>query len=242
MAACTQQDTVAVRREAISVKHRHCYRRLVRLQSTATLLTPCLLAAVLATSAEARPRAERVAERRLARAEQAAARAEMRLERFQPQAPVAAPGQTLRPGVVRRLLRQGMTPEEIAAISRGGAVATPRGAQPPVARRADGSSAPPEQPRQVAGSLLPRVVTPPPASEAGQSKTVTDPQVAAAAGGTPDGTRSVLVTGEEPAAATEGPIFPGLGQTPPPASSPAAPVVTHEPVELLPTPKPQQTK
>jgi len=52
----------------------------------------------------------------------------------------------------------------------------------------------------------------------------------------------VLVNGEEPAAADEGPVFPGLGQTPQPASGAAAPVVTHEPVELLPTPKPQEPK
>ena len=206
------------------------------------LVLPGLLAVALAVPAEARPRAERVTERRLARAEQAAARAEMRLERFQPQAPVAAPSQTLRPGVVRRLLRQGMTPDEIAAISGGGAVATPIGAQPPIVRQAEGLSAPPEQPRQLAGSRLPRGVTPPPATKAGRSRTVTDPQVAAAAGGIPDSTRSVLVNGEEPAAADEGPVFPGLGQTPQPASGAAAPVVTHEPVELLPTPKPQEPK
>ncbi len=218
----------------------HCPEKKHRRRLGCWLGLPCLLAAVLATSAEARPRAERVAERRLVRAEQAAARTEMRLERFQPQAPVVAPSQNLRPGVVRRLLRQGMTPAEIAELSRGGAVATPRGAQPPIARWAEGLSAPPEQPQQLAGSQLPRVVTPPPATNAGQSKTVVDPQVAAAAGGIPDGTRSVLVTGEEPATVDQGPVFPGLGQTPQPTTDAAAPVVTHEPVELLPTPKPQQ--
>lgn len=228
--------------ERINPVNRHCPEKKHRRRLGCWLGLPCLLTAGLAVPAEARPRAERVAERRLVRAEQAAARAEMRLERLQPQVPVAAPSQTLRPGVVRRLMRQGMTPEEIAAISGGGALATPIGAQPPIVRQAEGLSTPREQPSQLAGSQSPRVETPAPEKNAGQSKTVTDPQVSAAAGGTPDGTRSVLVTGEEPAAANEGPIFPGLGQTPSPASSPAAPVVTHEPVELLPTPKPQQTK
>ena len=226
--------------ERINPVNSHCPEKRSFRRLRCWLEPLCLLTTILAVPAEASPRSERVAERRIVRAEQAAARAEIRLERLQPQAPVAAPSQTLRPGVVRRLLRKGMTPEEIAAISGGGAVATANGAQPLTVRQAEGLSTPREQPSQLAGSESPRGGAPTREKNAGQSKTVPDPQVAAAAGGTPDGTRSVLVTGAEPmATGGDGPIFPGLATQKTSAGEPAA-VVTHEPVELLPAPKPQE--
>jgi len=242
MAACIQQNTVAVQHEETSVKHRHCFHRLVRLQSIATLLTLCLLAAAFAAPAEARPWAERVAERRLARAEQAAARAEIRLERFESQPAASAPAQSLRPGVVRRLLRQGMTPEEITRITgAAAAVSGDRTARQPVAARGPQPAAEPEQPRQFLGGQTAQPLTTAETSrQTARPPAGNDRAVQAAAGNATDGTRSVLVTGAEPAATpTDGPVFPGLAAQKTTDGEPAA-VVTHEPVELLPTPKPQQ--
>lgn len=193
-----------------------------------------LLTAAATEPAEARPRAERVAERRLARAE-------LRLERAEARAvaPAAAvPAQTLRPGVVRRLLRQGMTPDEIAAITGNGPRTSPAATgRPPVGRQSTqppaSLSVPGETP---AGSLAATPLRP---DRDNRPVTVVDPSVKVAGGTEPDGRRSVLVTGEQPAAAVgEGPIFPGLAADKAGPGKPAA-VVTHDPVELLPTPKPQ---
>ena len=212
------------------------------------LLRGCVLLFVLGRltvavtePAEARPRGERVAERRLARAEQAVVRAEIRVERLQPQPVVAAAPQTLRPGIVRRLLRQGMTPEEIARIS--GAGITPPGTRAVQLPRAVPVTPPagqPEELRQFPGAAM----TQPLATAETPPRTVPSPAgndraVQAAADDRNDGTRSVLVTGGEPmTTATEGPIFPGLSAAKAANGKPAA-VVTHEPIELLPTPKPQ---
>lgn len=197
-----------------------------------------LLTAAATEPAEARPRAERVAERRLARAE-------LRRERAEPRAVVPAavtPAQTLRPGVVRRLLRRGMAPVEIAAITGNGPRTSPAATGvPPMVRQ---SAQPPASlfvPGERSAGLL--TETPPRPNRNGQPAVVADPQVKAAGGTEPDGTRSVLVTGDRPPAeAGDGPIFPGLaadmtGQT---SQVEAAPAVTHKPIELLPTPKPQQ--
>ena len=212
------------------------------LRSCVLLFMLGLLTVAMSEPAEAWPRAERVAERRLARAEQAAVRAESRVERLRPDATGPVPLQTLRPGVVRRLLRQGMTPEEIARISGTGTVTPGTGTvQVPLAGRVTQPAGQPEEPRQIAGGEMPQ----PLAITESRPQTVKAPEVndravQTAASDDDDGTRSVLVTGVEPMiTAAEGPIFPGLSAAKATDEKPAA-VVTHEPIELLPTPKQQQ--
>ena len=212
------------------------------LRSCVLLFVLGLLTVAMSEPAEAWPRAERVAERRLARAEQAAVRAESRVERLRPEAAGSVPLQTLRPGVVRRLLRQGMTPEEIARISGGGTVTPGMGTvQVPLAGRVTQPAGQPEEPRQIAGGEMPQpLATAEKRPQAVQPAAVNDRAVQAAADDRDDGTRSVLVTGVEPmTTAAEGPIFPGLSTAKATDGKPAA-VVTHEPIELLPAPKPQQ--
>jgi len=200
--------------------------RLPRLARGGMLLV-VLVAVTGGNPAEARPRAERLAARRLARAERAAARAGMQLE--QPPMSGAAitvvPAQALRPGVVRRLLRRGVTPEEIAAAT-GGATRLPVVGQPATGaapgRFAGGGAGW----RDAAAAALGD--RPPPMADAA---------VETADGGRPDRTRSVLVGGEEPVPAADvGPVFPGLVDGVPADRESATAVITHEPVELLPPP------
>lgn len=212
------------------------------LRGCGLLFVPSLLTVAMSEPAEAWPRAERVAERRLARAEQAAVRAESRVERLQPQPVGSIPPQTLRPGVVRRLVRQGMTPEEIARIS--GTVTPPPGTgavQWPLAGRVTQPAGQPEELWKIADGEEPQpLATTESRPQTVQSPEVNDRAVQTAANNGNDETRSVLVTGAEPMATdTEGPIFPGLSAAKAASSKPAA-VVTHEPIELLPAPKPQQ--
>jgi hypothetical protein len=197
----------------------------------ARLIRPeiCAVAVVAATffsppEAAARPpRAERaanrIAERRYARmsiAEARAAQAQARVAEIAPLVPVPPPP---RPATVRRMARAGvplggpMPPGVVAAPQspRSLAVDSPAGPPAPLAAAAPAKPATPAAAEPGAWTLEP-------------NEGVT-PATAALA---PDGTRSVLAAGGEPAA---GPATP-----PATTSAPAGPPVTQPAIELLPTP------
>ena len=156
------------------------------------------------------------------------------------QLPVLAPENALRPGVVRRLARRGISVEELEALTRGG--------QPQQFSNGQGSARPFNQygyqtkTRSDAGfesvldsgkteqSLEPRagVMT----SNSGRPQQPVGP--------VPTESRSILVGAEDSVSSSleEGPRFPGMEgkQT----KTRDTPVVTHEPIELLPTPKPAE--
>ena len=191
--------------------------------------------------------ADRAMARRTARAERTELRD--RLRQTEPtddartvsrQLPVLAPENALRPGVVRRLARRGISVEELEALTRGG--------QPQQFSNGQGSARPFNQygyqtkTRSDAGfesvldsgktkqSLEPRagVVT----SNSGRPQQPVAP--------VPTESRSILVGAEDSVSSIldEGPRFPGMEgkQT----KTRDTPVVTHEPIELLPTPKPAE--
>ena len=191
--------------------------------------------------------ADRAMARRTARAERTELRD--RLRQTEPtddartvsrQLPVLAPENALRPGVVRRLARRGISVEELEALTRGG--------QPQQFSNGQGSARPFNQygyqtkTRSDAGfesvpdsgkteqSLEPRagVMT----SNSGRPQQPVGP--------VPTESRSILVGAEDSVSSSldEGPRFPGMEgkQT----KTRATPVVTHEPIELLPTPKPAE--
>ena len=191
------------------------------------------------------PWADRAIARRTARAE----RADLRDRQRQPEAtydtrsssgalPVVTPENTFRPGVIRRLARRGVSVEELESLIRVG------------------------QPQQVANGLsVARQMnqhgyqTTAPSNAGTQSvldsrKTDLSPHFRAgvrtsnssrpqqAVGRIETESKSVLVGAEEPVSSSvdDGPRFPGMeGQQ---VKTRDTPVVTHEPIELLPTPKP----
>ncbi|MGI9448274.1 MAG: hypothetical protein ACR2NI_11530 [Pirellulales bacterium] len=153
---------------------------------------------------------------------------------------VLAPENALRPGVVRRLARRGISVEELEALTRGG--------QPQQFSNGQGSARPFNQygyqtkTRSDAGfesvldsgkteqSLEPRagVMT----SNSGRPQQPVGP--------VPTESRSILVGAEDSVSSSpdEGPRFPGMeGEQ---TKTRDTPVVTHEPIELLPTPKPAE--
>ena len=190
------------------------------------------------------PWADRAIARRTARAERADLRDRQRQPkatydvRFTPGAvPVVTPENTFRPGVIRRLVRRGISVEELGSRTRGG--------QPQ--QFANGQSA--------ARPLTENGYQADPRSDAGDQsvldsgKTVLPPERSGvitndsgrpqqAVGRLETESRSVLVGAEEPVSSSvdDGPRFPGMeGQQ---VEARNTPVVTHEPIELLPTPKP----
>jgi len=163
------------------------------------------------TAPAATPRSERVAtriaERAYARqsiAEARAVRAEARVAAIAPAVPVPPPP---RPTTVRRMLRAGVPLNGQPPLNGPPAV----GGQPLLI----GPPSAGPRPSAVVGSAPIRPAAPVAAAPA------TDDVSA-------DGTRSVLATAEEPAAAASTA-----------ARTPAGPAVTHPPIELLPTPQPQ---
>ena len=156
------------------------------------------------------------------------------------QLPVLAPENALRPGVVRRLARRGISVEELEALTRG------------------------RQPQQFANgqtnaqSVNQYGYQANPRSEAG-SQSVFDSGKAELPSGlhagvmtfdsgrpqqpggpVPTESRSILVGAEDPVSSSleEGPRFPGMeGKQ---SKTRDTPVVRHEPIELLPTPKPAE--
>lgn len=191
------------------------------------------------------PRAERVAnriaERRYARAsiaEARAAQAQARVAEIAPAVPVPPPP---RPATLRRMARAGVplggpTPPAVAlapAPQPPGSLAarqpaaqqragSPAGAAPATATAATGAPA---------TAAAEKPATPPEAGEIGAWTLEPDQGVTpAAAELAPDGTRSVLSAGGE--AASQQPQPPRPAATP----APSGPAVTQPPVELLPTP------
>lgn len=190
------------------------------------------------------PRAERVAnrmaERRYARvsiAEARVARAEARVAEIAPAVPVPPPP---RPATVRRMARAGVplggpTPPAIAAAP---APLAPRSlaARQPVAQPRGGAPADTPPDAATAATGAPATATkpaiPPAASESGAWTLAPDQGVTpAAAEVAPDGTRSVLSAGGDPASQQ-----PQLPRQPAATPVPSSPALTQPPVELLPTP------
>ena len=156
------------------------------------------------------------------------------------QLPVLAPENALRPGVVRRLARRGISVEELEALTRGG--------QPQQFSNGQGSARPFNQygyqtkTRSDAGfeSVL----------DSGKTEQTLEPRAGVMTsnsgrpqqpvGPVPTESRSILVGAEDSVSSSldEGPRFPGMEgkQT----KTRDTPVVTHEPIELLPTPKPAE--
>ena len=214
------------------------------------LISGCLvmfLTLVGSPSSKAGSWAERAMARRTARAERTELRDRPRqteptddARTVSRQLPVLAPENALRPGVVRRLARRGISVEELEALTRGG--------QPQQFSNGQGSVRPFTQygyqtkTRSDAGfesvldsgkteqSLEPRagVMT----SNSGRPQQPVGP--------VPTESRSILVGAEDSVSSRldEGPRFPGMEgkQT----KTRDTPVVTHEPIELLPTPKPAE--
>ena len=210
----------------------------------ATCFVMCL-ALVGNASSMAGPWADRAIARRTARAERADLRVRQRQPevtydvRFPPGAlPVVTPENTFRPGVIRRLTRRGISIEELGALTRGGQpqqFAKGQSAARPLTK--NGYQAEPRS-DSVSQSVLDSGKTDlPPERHAGVITNDTGgPQQAVSRIETES--KSVLVGGEEPVSSSvdDGPRFPGMeGQQ---VETRNTPVVTHEPIELLPTPKP----
>lgn len=197
------------------------------------------------TSSLAGPWADRAIARRTARAE----RADLRDRQRQPEAtydarsssgalPVVTPENTFRPGVIRRLARRGISVEELESLIRDG--------QPQQFANGQSAARPPSEigyqakPRSDTGSQSVRAskktVLPPERHAGVITNDSGGPQQAVGRNETES--KSVLVGAEEPVSSSldDGPRFPGMeGQQ---VETRNTPVVTHEPIELLPTPKP----
>ena len=175
------------------------------------------------------PRSQRIAERayaRLAIAEARAARAEAWVVEIAPTTPLPPPP---RPATVRRMLRAGVPLGSPIVVWTGPATAVASTGPAPMAREtvtvrpaAPGGPATASAPAQT-----PPAIQPPPAGNTAarpakpQTPAASLPDDVAA-----DGSRSVLTKAEAPAADA-------------PPREPAGPAVTHPPIELLPTPRPQ---
>ncbi len=198
-------------------------------------------------SSMAGPLANRAIARRTVRAE----RTDLRDRQRQAQAtydagarsggiPVVTPENTLRPGVIRRLARRGISVEELESLTHGG--------QPQQFVNGQSAAHPLNQygyqakPRSDAGfqPVLDLEKTEHPLGLQAGVITSNSGRRQEANGRVPAESRSVLVGAEEPISSNldEGPRFPGMEgkQT----KTRDTPVVTHEPIELLPTPKPAQ--
>ena len=150
---------------------------------------------------------------------------------------VIVPENTLRPGVVRRLSRRGISVEELNSFTRAGKtqqVAGGRGTAYPINQNGYQAKIRSDASTQSARNLK-RIDTPSELSVIGMTADPGSPQQATGRVGT--GSRSVLVNAEEPVSTklNEGPRFPGMQEESAPQDTP---VVTHEPIELLPTPSP----
>jgi len=210
----------------------------------ASLFVMCLTLVGNASSM-AGPWADRAIARRTARAE----RADLRDRQRQPEAtydmrfpsgalPVVIPENTFRPGVIRRLARRGISVEELGSLTRGGQpqqFANGQSAARPLTE--NGYQA---EPRSDAGSqsvLDSEKIDLPPERHAG---VITNDSVRPqqAVGRIETESKSVLVGAEEPVSSRvdEGPRFPGMEHKQ--VKTRNTPVVTHEPIELLPTPTP----
>ena len=198
-------------------------------------------------SSMAGPWADRAIARRTARAERTGLREPQRqadtfydVENSSQGLPVITPENTFRPGVIRRLARRGISIEELDALTRGG--------QPQQFSNGQGSARPVNQygyQAKIGSDAGSESVLDSEKTElhfglrAGVMTSDLDrPQQAV--GRVQTESRSVLVGAEEPVSSSldEGPQFPGMDgkQT----KTRDTPVVTHEPIELLPTPKPAQ--
>ena len=195
-------------------------------------------------SSMAGPWADRAIARRTARAEQTDLRDRQRQAestydvRTSGAIPVITPENVLRPGVIRRLARRGISVEELESLTRGG--------QPQQFTNGQRAAHPIHQygyqakPRSDAGSqsVLDSEKTDLPLGLRAGVVTSDSGRPQQAVGRVPTESRSVLVGAEEPISSSldEGPRFPGMEgkQT----KTRDTPVVTHEPIELLPTPKP----
>ena len=198
-------------------------------------------------SSMAGPWADRAIAKRTARAERTELRNRPRQKEstddggtVSRQLPVLTPENTLRPGVIRRLARRGISVEELESLTRGG--------QPQQLTNGQGAARPMNQygyqanPRSDVGSqsVLDSEKTEHPLGLQAGVITSNSGRRQEANGRVPAESRSVLVGAEEPISSNldEGPRFPGMEgkQT----KTRDTPVVTHEPIELLPTPKPAQ--
>lgn len=161
-----------------------------RVSVAAARATVCLaLVSSGINAAEAKPRVERITERRLMRLETM----ERRIE--------AAAQLPPRPAEVRRALRSGV-PVSGTGPNSGPAATAAR----PVPRTTPPRAVAP-QPRPPVAAARPRTVAPPPQARPVPSPAVEPPQPVSPAAAVDDGTRSVLVGGEPtlaaPAAAAE---------------------------------------
>ena len=150
---------------------------------------------------------------------------------------VIVPENTLRPGVVRRLSRRGISVEELNSFTAAGTpqqVAGGRGTAYPINQNGYQAKIRSDTSTQSALNLK-RMDMPSELPVSGMAADTGSPQQATGRGGKES--RSVLVNAEEPVSTklNEGPRFPGMQEESAPQDTP---VVTHEPIELLPTPSP----
>ena len=214
------------------------------------LISSCLVMFLTLTgnsSSMAGPWADRVIARRATRAERTELRNRPRQKEstddvgtVSRQLPVLTPENTLRPGVIRRLARRGISVEELESLTRGG--------QPQQLTNGQSAARPMNQygyqanPRSDVGSqsVLDSEKTEHPLGLQAGVITSNSGRRQEANGRVRAESRSVLVGAEEPISSSldEGPRFPGMEgkQT----KTRDTPVVTHEPIELLPSPKPAQ--
>ncbi len=198
-------------------------------------------------SSVAGPWTDRVIARRTARAERAGLREPQRqagtfydVGNSSQGMPVITPKNTFRPGVIRRLARRGISIEELEALTRGG--------QPQQFSNGQGSARPVNQYGYQAKissdagseSVLDSEKTELPFGLRAGVITSDSDRPQQAVGRVQTESRSVLVGAEEPVSSSldEGRQFPRMEgkQT----KTRDTPVVTHEPLQLLPTPKPAQ--
>ena len=148
---------------------------------------------------------------------------------------VIVPENTLRPGVVRRLSRRGISVEELNSFIRAGKpqqVPSERGPSYPINQNSYQAKIRTDASTQSALNLK-RMDTPSELSVRGM--TVDPGSLQPPTGRVQTESRSVLVNAEEPVSTRldEGPRFPGMQKQ---SATQDTPVVTHEPIELLPTP------
>lgn len=208
-------------------------------RSILRIVTGVICLFVFTSPAFAWPRGQRIIERRESRLLRLDNRSELRWQRLEDTAASINSPNRLSPGMVRRLRRQGLSEDEIATFSAGkppaavnnnvGKSYTPGkgtgvkhlSTLPPNQFNAEALKAlPPSENRVVKTDQKPREVV---------QSSATDPE-------------SVLVLPpSSTSSATIGPQFPGLlkGSSQSPETDVSPPVVTHEPIQLLPPPTPK---
>ena len=197
------------------------------------------------TYSDAGPLADRAIVRRSVRVERAEQRERSRLRSTEETGsslggiPVITSSNVLRPSVVRRLVRRGLTLEQIEGLARG--------PQPIPGRERQSITETPQQlgQRGQAGMSI--------ATEMQTTNSIIAKEPAGVQQATDlhnSKMKSILVGGEEaianqsvtglsfPESLDTGPAFPGLAKQE--HVKKETPVVTHEPIELLPTPKPKE--